>query len=81
MVKYIRITRQTDEPMIRFLADIDILVAAVNLVDVADHACALCRHGCDEKGNTGTDIRRCHISCTKAVLMVMAYNHCTMRIA
>ena len=33
-----------------------ILITSIDLVNVAYHACALCRHSCNEKSDTSTDI-------------------------
>ena len=37
--------------------DVDVLVTAVNLLDVADDAGSVRRHGSDKEGDTGTDVR------------------------
>ena len=42
--------------------DVDVLVTTIDLVDVADHAGSLCRHGCNEEGDTGTDVWRSHVA-------------------
>ena len=59
---------------------VDVLVTAVDLVDVADDAGSLCRHCCDKKSNTGTDIRRSHIAGTQAVIVVVTDDHGSMRV-
>ena len=61
--------------------DIDVFVATVYLVDVADHTGTLRGHCCNEKGDTCTDIRRCHLSGTELITVVMAHYHCPVRIA
>ena len=61
--------------------DVYVLVSAVDLIDVADDACSLCRHGCDEKGDTGADVRRGHLACTELISVVMSHYYCPMWIA
>ena len=39
---------------------VNVLIAAVDLVDIVDNALALCAHRRDQQGNTSTNIRRDH---------------------
>ena len=54
-------------------ARVDILVAAVNLLDVAYNAGALGRHGGQEHGDAGADVGRAHAVAAEGEFVVVAY--------
>ena len=51
---------------------LDVLVAPVYLLDVADHAHALCRHGGDEQCDAGADVGRGHLGAVQLHLVVVS---------
>jgi hypothetical protein len=59
----------------------NILVTAVNLLDIADGAHPRCTHGGNEKGNTSADVRARHAATTQLALTVVADNDGTVGVA
>ena len=59
----------------------DVLVAAVNLLDVVDGGRALGAHGGEQHGDTGTDIRRHQPGGLQGNPMVVADDHRPVRVA
>ena len=57
------------------------LIAAVYLLNVLNTACSICAHGCNQQGDTCTDVRARHATATEGDLTVMAYNDGMVRIA
>ena len=62
-------------------AVLDVFVAAINLLDVADDAGAVGTHGGNEQGDTGTDIRAGHPAATQSQFTVVTYDDGTMGVA
>ena len=61
--------------------DVDILVAPVYLLYVSNHARAFCRHGCNQKCDSGSYVRGKHIVGPQLELVVVAYHHSPVRVA
>ena len=60
---------------------LDVLIAAVYLSDIVYATGAVGSEGCDEQGDTCTDVRTRHAPCAQAFLMVMPDDNSAMRVA
>ena len=60
---------------------LDVLIAAVYLSDIVDATGAVGSEGRDEQGDTCTDVRTRHASCTQPFLMVVTNDNGAMRVA
>ena len=62
-------------------AGVDITIAAVNLLDVLDCACALGAHGGDEQCHSGANIGRGHCRSSQVYRVVVAYDRSSVWVA
>ena len=60
----------------RIEALVDVLVAAVDLLDVVDDGCTVGRHGCDQEGYPCANVWRGHFDATEGVLAIQP-DHCS----
>ena len=61
--------------------DVDVFIAPVDLLDVADGAGTLGRHSGDEEGDSGADVGGKHLSGSQPEFVVVSDDDGTMRIA
>ena len=62
-------------------AEVDVLVAAVDLLNVVDFGSTLGTHGGEQHGYTGTDIGRGHAPGAELELVVVAYDNGAVGVA
>lgn len=62
-------------------AAFDILIAAVNLLNIVYCRSTFCAHGGKQHGYASPDVRRQHLACTQTQAVVMTYHNGTVGVA